>query len=126
MNFLLRLVGSVVAVWLTVVVGRLFGVGLEWQGIGPAFIFVIVLALVNAFIRPIVKLFTLPITCLTLGLFAFVVNALLFWLTAWATHGLEVKTVWAALFGSVVLSLLSGIINSIIRHRPGSRGSRGS
>jgi len=117
MNFLIRWAVAVFAAWLTVQLGQALNVGLEWVDIPRAILFVFVLALINAFIRPIVKLFTLPLTCLTFGLFSFVVNAVFFWLAAVATGGLDVKNFWAALFGSVVMSILNGIINSFIRRR---------
>lgn len=123
MSLIIRGIVSVFAVWLTVFLGSHMGVGLTWRGWPGAIVFVLVLAVVNAVIRPIVKLFTMPISCMTLGLFAFVVNALLFWLVAAVTHGLNVKNFWAALFGSVVLTILSGIINSIVKHGSGQRGS---
>ena len=120
MNFLVRLIVGILSVWLTVWIGQRSGIkslGLEWVGFWRALLFVVVLGLVNAFIRPIVKLLTLPLNCLTFGLFAFVVNALLFWgVTKW-TGGITVHSFWAALFGSVVLAVLSGIINSLIRNR---------
>ncbi len=75
----------------------------------------IVLAVVNAVIRPIVKLLSMPLNCLTFGLFAFVVNALLFWGTAVVTRGIEVRDFWAALFGSLVLGVLSAVINTVFK-----------
>ena len=117
MNLIIRWLVNVVAVWLTVQLGQVLGLGLKWQGFWSATVFVLVLAIVNALIRPIAQLLAMPLTCLTFGLFAFVVNALLFWGTARITHGIEVPTFWAALFGSVVLSLLSGIINRSVRRR---------
>lgn len=117
MSFLYRLVIGIIAVWLTVQLGQMMGVGLAWHGVVGAFVFVIVLAVVNAVIRPIVKLITLPLTCLTFGLFAFVVNALLFWGVAAATDGIVVKNFLAALFGSVVLTIVSGIMNSFVKTR---------
>jgi putative membrane protein len=78
---------------------------------------VAVLAIVNALIRPLVLFLTLPLSCLTLGLFTFVVNGLMFWLVGSLGVGLEVKTFWAALFGSIVMGILSGIANSFVRKR---------
>jgi len=117
MSIIVRWIVGAVAVWLTVQIGQAIGLGLGWRGFLPALIFILGLAIVNALIRPIVRLLTLPLNCLTFGLFALVVNALLFWLTAQVTHGIVVSGFWAALFGSVVLSLLSGIINSLITPR---------
>jgi len=66
-----------------------------------------VLALVNALIRPILVLLTLPATILTLGLFVFVINALLFWLVASFVKGFTVGGFWSAFFGAIVYALIS-------------------
>lgn len=116
-NLIVRWLIGVVAVWLTVQLGVMLGVGLGWKGFWGAVVFVLALALVNAFIRPMIRAFTLPLTCLTFGLFTFVVNALLFLGTAHFTNGIKVSGFWAALFGSVVLSLLSSIINGFVRRQ---------
>ncbi|MEN6370623.1 MAG: phage holin family protein [Armatimonadota bacterium] len=121
MNFIIRWLGGVLAAWLTIQIGQALGIGLRWGGFVKALLFVLVLGIVNAVIRPIVKLFTLPLTCLTFGLFAFVLNALFFWIAAVLTGGVEVENFLAALFGSVVLSILSGIINSFVKLRPNRR-----
>ena len=117
-HFLLRWVVGAAALFLTVKLGEMIHIGLSMkpgaEGIGAAFIFIALLTLVNAIIRPIVSLFTAPLNCLTLGLFSFVVNALMFWLASKADVGIIVKDFWAALFGSVVLSVISGVLNAFI------------
>jgi putative membrane protein len=72
-----------------------------------------VAGLINAFIKPVLGLLTLPLTCLTFGLFAIALNALLFWLGAWLTPGIETSA-WGALFGSVIASLANGVIFSVL------------
>ena len=67
----------------------------------------LVLGLVNAVIRPILVVLTLPVTLLTLGLFIFVINALLFWLVAEIVHGFRVSGFMAALIGSILYSLIT-------------------
>ena len=74
-----------------------------------------VLGLVNAVIKPILVLFTLPLTILTLGLFLFVVNAIAFGLVSYLTPGLMIGGFFPALFGPIVLTLVSGIINQFFR-----------
>lgn len=114
MNFILRMVSGLIAVWATIHIGKLIGIGLDWKGAWRGLLFVIVLAVVNAVIRPVVKLLSMPLNCLTFGLFAFVINALLFWATAAVTGFIEVKGFWAALFGSLVLSVLFTVINTFL------------
>jgi len=67
----------------------------------------LVLGLVNAVIRPLLVLLTLPVTLLTLGLFLFVINALLFWFVAEIVQGFRVSGFMAALIGSVLYSLIT-------------------
>jgi putative membrane protein len=72
-----------------------------------ALIAALVLGLVNAVVRPILVLLTLPVTILTLGLFLFIINALLFWLVAEIVQGFRVTGFVGALVGSVLYSLVT-------------------
>lgn len=76
-------------------------------------IFGLIAGVINAFIRPVVSLLTLPITCLTFGLFALIVNMALFKGGAAVAPGIDV-TWWGALIGSVFASIASGIIFSVL------------
>ncbi len=76
-------------------------------------LFGLVVGVINAFIKPVVRFLALPITCLTFGLFALVINAALFGLGAWVTPGIDVSWV-GALLGSVIASIASGIIFSVV------------
>lgn len=77
------------------------------------FLFAIVLGLINATIKPVLQLLTLPLTCLTFGVFALVLNALLFGLASWLTPGMTVTT-WGAVVGAIIASIASGIIYSVL------------
>ena len=79
-----------------------------------AMIVAVVLGLVNAFIRPLLVLLTLPATILTLGLFIFVVNALMFWLAAEIVGGFHVAGFFAALVGSLLYSLITLVTSWIV------------
>src|SRR5919197_549752 len=76
-RFLLRVVVTALAVLLA---SNLFKDSIEVQRPGGAFLFALVLGLLNAFLRPVLVLLTLPLTLFTLGLFTFVVNAIMFWI----------------------------------------------
>lgn len=78
-----------------------------------ALVAALVLGLVNAVVRPVVKLLTLPLTCLTLGLFSLVINAVLFWGVAAFVDGFVVEGALTALLGSVVYSLVTAAANHI-------------
>jgi putative membrane protein len=80
---------------------------------------------VNAFVRPVVRLMTAPLNCLTLGLFSFVVNALMFWLVGLLGIGLTVKGIVPALFGSIVMSLVGGVLNTFVPGKNEERRARG-
>jgi putative membrane protein len=85
--------------------------GIKIDTVTAAAIGAIVLGLINAIVKPIMILLTLPLTILTLGLFLFVINALSFYLVAYLTPGFHISTFWAALLGSIVLSLVSSILS---------------
>lgn len=88
--------------------------GVTVTGIVPALIAALVLGLVNAVIRPILVILTLPVTLLTLGLFIFVINALLFWLVAEMVPGFRVSGFMAALIGSLMFSVITIITSWLI------------
>ncbi len=83
--------------------------GVTITGAGSFIFAAIMLGLVNAFIRPVALLLTLPITLVTLGLFLFVVNAAMFGLVAWMLDGFYVAGFWSAVFGSIVVSITATI-----------------
>jgi len=84
------------------------------EGIGTALIVVLVLGLVNTLLRPLLILLTLPVTLLTLGLFIFVINALLFLMVAHWVGGFFVGGFWSALFGSLLYSIVSWLLSALI------------
>jgi putative membrane protein len=81
--------------------------GVSISGTGTFILAAILLGLVNAVIRPVAVLMTLPITLLTLGLFLFVVNAAMFGLVAATLDGFSVAGFWSAVFGSIIVSITS-------------------
>lgn len=83
--------------------------GVEIDGAGTFLLSAILLGLVNAVIRPVAILLTLPLTVLTLGLFIFVVNAAMFGLVAALLDNFYVAGFWSALFGSLIVSITSTV-----------------
>jgi putative membrane protein len=79
-----------------------------------ALIAALVLGLVNTLIRPILVVLTLPVTVLTLGLFIFVINGLLFWAVANFVRGFEVGGFWSAIGGALLYSLISWGLSSVL------------
>ena len=89
--------------------------GVKVEGIFAALIAALVLGLVNAVIRPLLVLLTLPVTVLTLGLFIFIINAFLFWFVAEVVKGFTVTGFMAALIGSLIYSALGIVIDSALQ-----------
>ena len=85
--------------------------GVKVSSFGAAMGAALVLGLLNALVRPLLVLLTLPVTLLTLGLFLFVINALMFWAAAWLLQGLEVSGFVAALVGSLIYSICGLVID---------------
>lgn len=86
--------------------------GIEVDSLKAALVGALVLGIVNVLLRPILVVLTLPVTIVTLGLFIFVVNAFLFWLVAHFVNGFAVSGFWPALFGSLVVSFMSALVNT--------------
>lgn len=87
--------------------------GLAISGIAAALIGAAVLGLVNAVVKPILTILTLPLTILTFGLFLFVVNAIAFGLVGYLTPGFDVGGFFPAVLGSIVLSIVSGVLDKL-------------
>ena len=73
-----------------------------------------VIGLVNMLIKPILLILTLPVTIITLGLFIFVINGILFWLVGNFLDGFDVKTVMAGIVGAIVYSVISWVLSAIV------------
>ena len=112
-HFLLTWLGTAVALLIT---SRIVD-GFVVNNFVVALVAALVIGLVNAFIRPILRLLTFPITLLTFGLFTFVINALTLWLASALTpgYGFEIRGFLPALLGSIVLAIVSSIINYFLR-----------
>jgi len=85
--------------------------GVQVASFGSAMIAALVLGLLNTLVRPLLVLLTLPVTLLTLGLFLFVINALMFWAAASVLDGFNVSGFGAALIGSLIYSLAGVVID---------------
>jgi putative membrane protein len=84
-----------------------------------ALIVAVVLGLVNTLIRPLAILLTLPATILTLGLFIFVINGLLFWAVGSFVPGFHVGGFWSGVFGAIVFSIISWLLASLLLKKEG-------
>jgi putative membrane protein len=111
MHFLIRLIVNAVALMIV----AYFLPGVSVTGIVGALVAAFVLGIINAILRPILILLTLPIQIVTLGLFTFVINGVLFyWVGHWGI-GLIVNGFWPAFWGAIVLGIVSFILSSLLR-----------
>jgi putative membrane protein len=91
------------------------------QRVGIIFVVAVIFGLVNAFIKPVVQILSIPLYILTLGLFHIVVNALMLWITAWITEntthwGLAIDHFWwTAIWAAVVLSIVGWVLSLVVR-----------
>ncbi|MGQ9657794.1 MAG: phage holin family protein [Fimbriimonadales bacterium] len=124
MQFLFRWLVFAVALHLTFWSGARLGFDMspstQWQ---DNLIMALLLGLVNAYIKRAVKMAVLPLSCLTLGLAGLLVNALLFWAVfALAPFNFRVGNFWAALYGSIVLGIINGLLSGVLlRKEPQKR-----
>ncbi|MFA5882177.1 MAG: phage holin family protein [Eubacteriales bacterium] len=95
--------------------------GIQIRSFGAALIAALVLGVINAIIRPIVLFFTLPLNILTLGFFTLVVNALMLLMVRSVVNGFTVSGFWAAFFGSIVLTIVSGLLSAVILDHSGDK-----
>lgn len=130
MQFLLRLFANMAGIWLAAAL--ISGISLPPSADTTTTVLTLliiggVFTLVNMLVRPLVKVVTFPIYILTLGLFALVVNALMFMLTGWLTtqigYGLEVSGFGAAFLGGIVTAIVATVVGALLR--PFSRRTRG-
>ena len=95
-------------------IAYLYG-GVQVASFGAALWAALVIGLLNAVLRPVLVVLTIPITIVTLGLFLFVVNALMFWAASGLLQGFHVKDFWAALIGSLIYSALRLLIDAVLQ-----------
>jgi len=88
--------------------------GVRLDGVLAAIAAGVLLGLVNAIVRPVLLILTLPITLVTLGLFLLVLNGLCFWLVASVVRGFTVSGFWAAFLGALVVSVVSWVVTALV------------
>src|SRR3990172_12933360 len=112
-GFLLRLLVVAIGLWLA---SELVP-GIEVKGVGTLLGAALLLGIVNAVVRPLLVILTLPITVITLGLFLLVINAATLGLVAWMFDGFTIAGFWPALFGAIVVSITGWLASYFIGPR---------
>ena len=87
--------------------------GINVAGFISALVVVLIIGLINTFIRPLVQLISLPLNFITLGLFSLIINTLLFLLAAKIAPGFRIEGFWSGFFGALILSLFTPLIDKI-------------
>src|SRR5437879_4534703 len=114
-NWVLRWVVSGVAL---AIVAQIPGLGITYHDdLGALALATVVIGLINSLVRPVLALLTLPLNCLTFGMFGFVLNAILFKVADILVEGFEVKGLLGALVGPIIMGILSGVLNSVLVER---------
>lgn len=106
---MIKILTRILLVALTLLVLAEYTPGISVDGLYPAVIAAVILGLLNLIVRPILIVFTLPITILTLGLFILVINGTLFWFASSFIDGFDVANLWWAILGSLTVSVVSVI-----------------
>jgi len=91
--------------------------GLHVSGFFSAFFAAAILGILNAFLRPVLFILTLPINIMSLGLFTFVINAMLLMMVSGVIPGFHVAGFWSALFGALLISIVSWLLTSLINEQ---------
>ena len=112
-GFVVRWVVNAIALVITAMIIS----GMDFNGILAPFVAALVIGVLNAIVRPILIVITLPINILTLGLFTFVVNAVMIQITASVVSGFQVTGFWAAFIGSILMSIVSFILSFFINDK---------
>jgi putative membrane protein len=110
MGFLIRVVVNALSIYLAAATVP----GIELRGAMAALGAGLVLGVVNAVVRPILVVLTLPVTLSTLGLFLCVLNGLCLWLTSLVVKGFAVHGFWAAVFGALLVSVVSWMLTTVV------------
>jgi len=111
MRFIFRLLINVVAI---LIIAHIAPGLIRVDGFLAALIAAILLGIVNTIIRPILVILTFPLTLLTFGLFLLVINALMLWLVSALLSGFSVNGFWGALFGSILISIVSWLLSKFL------------
>ncbi len=91
--------------------------GVTVASFGTAMVAALIIGLLNMLVRPILVILTIPVTLITLGLFLFVINALMFWAASGLVGGFHVNGFWAALLGSLIYSALGLAIDAVLEKK---------
>jgi putative membrane protein len=123
-SFLVRAALTGFALWIVTLIVpgiRFVGADNTWQEVGIIFVVALIFGVVNAIIKPVVQILSIPLYILTLGLIHIVINALMLWITSWITEhtthwGLFIDDFWwTAIWAAIALSIVSWLLSLVVR-----------
>ena len=112
MNIIIGWLLNAAALWLTALIG--IGIRFNPMTLGSVLVAALILGLVNALVRPIMVVLTLPINILTLGLFTLVINAIVLYIVAWLTPAMQTDGFWGVLLAAIILSIISALLSWVL------------
>lgn len=111
-NFTVRLLANALALLLT---DQLLG-GMELAGFGAALVAALIWGLVNATLKPLLKLLAAPINFLTMGLFTLIINGFLLYIVSQLVNGFSIASFWTAVLAAILLTVFSTILNLVMKN----------
>jgi putative membrane protein len=118
-SFLVRWIITAIAVFVAANIVK----GIEVPSAGVLLVVALVLGIINAFLRPVILLITLPINILTLGLLTLFINGALFYLVAHIVKGFRIADFWSAFWGAILVSIVSFLLNYLAGPAAAKKGS---
>lgn len=115
MNMIIGWLLNAAALWLTALIG--IGIQFNPMTVWNVLLAALILGLVNALIKPIMIVLTLPVNIVTLGLFTLVINTFVLYIVAWLTPAMQITGFWQALLAAIILSIISTILSSVLGRR---------
>jgi putative membrane protein len=113
-EFAIRWVGNVVALFVAAWILSGISYGDQWWTL---FIAAAVFTLINAWVKPVLTILSLPFIVVTLGLFYFLINVLMLYVTDWVVPDFEIRSFWWAVLGAIIVSLVNGLMNLVLPDR---------
>jgi putative membrane protein len=110
-EFAIRWVGNVVALFVAAWILSGITYGDQWWTL---FIAAAVFTLINAWVKPVLTILSLPFIVVTLGLFYFLINVLMLYVTDWVVPDFEIRSFWWAVLGAIIVSLVNGLMNLVL------------
>jgi putative membrane protein len=121
-KLLIRWVGNVVALFVAAWILSGISYGNQWWTL---FIAAAVFTLVNAWVKPILTVLSIPFIVVTLGLFYFLINVFMLYLTDWIVPDFEIRTFWWAVLAAIIVSIVNGIVSMVLPDDDDRRRSQG-